>query len=128
MPSAASRYSLYSPLLSLKYDSVLPSGLHAGSRSADVLDELMLRTSPFSAGIVKISPRASTAARLPVGLNAMFAMRPLTSFQPAIIHGKSPTAVMLTRVAFPVFGSSSWMYPACSKTTAPAPASRVFTS
>ena len=35
----------------------MPSGDHAGSRSADPLELVKLRTSPFSAGTVKISPR-----------------------------------------------------------------------
>ena len=80
--------SLYSPDLSLKYEMNLPSGDHAGSRSADPLEFVRLRTSPFSAGIVKISPRASTTTRLPVGESAMFEMRLVTSSQRGIIHGK----------------------------------------
>jgi hypothetical protein len=63
--------------------------------------------SPLSAGIVKISPRASTTTRLPVGDNAMFVTRPLTSSQFGIIHGKSPAATMLTTFDLPLFGSSS---------------------
>jgi hypothetical protein len=69
----------------------------------------MLRTSPFSAGSVKISPRASTAARLPVGESASDAARAVTSFHCGIIHGKSPVAVMLTTFERSVLGSSSWM-------------------
>src|SRR5581483_1346503 len=121
-------YSLYSPDLSLKYEMNLPSGLQAGSRSAEPDELEMLRTSPFSAGIVKISPRASTTARFPVGDNAMETMRDETSFHCGIIHGNSPATVIGTTCSRPVFGSSSWMYPACSNTTAPAPASSVFTS
>src|SRR5438034_1954768 len=40
---------------------------HAGSRSADALEFVRFLTSPFSAGMVKISPRDSTTTRLPVG-------------------------------------------------------------
>src|SRR4029453_3764981 len=59
-PSCASITNLYSPDLSLKYETYLPSGDHAGSRSAEPLELLRFRTSPFSAGMVKISPPAST--------------------------------------------------------------------
>ena len=50
MPSCDSITSLYSPDLSLKYEIHLPSGDHAGWRSAEPLELVMLRTSPFSAG------------------------------------------------------------------------------
>ena len=84
--------------------------------------------SPFSAGMVKISPRASTTTRLPVGDSEMLEIRLVTSSQRGIIHGKSPRAVMSTGWLRPLFGSSAWMRPACSKTIAPAPASIVLTS
>ena len=77
--------------MSLKYDTYFPSGDHAGSRSADPLEWLRSRTSPFSAGTVKISPRASTATRLPVGEIARLLIRPVTSSQCGIIQGKSPS-------------------------------------
>src|SRR5262252_10419418 len=98
--------SLYSPDLSLKYEIHLPSGDHAGLRSADPLEFVRLRTSPRSAGIVNTSPRASTATRLPVGEIARFDMRLETSSQCGIIHGKSPVAMMSTTCSFPDFGSS----------------------
>src|SRR6266550_5869397 len=84
-----------------------PSGDQAGSRSADALELVRFRTSPFSAGIVKISPRASTTTRFPVGETPMFVMRLVTSSQRGIIHGKSPAAVMLTMCSLPLFGSNS---------------------
>ena len=55
-------------------------------------------------------------------------MRDETSFHDAIIHGKSPVAVMFTTRARPVFASSSCTEPACSNTTVPADASSDFTS
>src|SRR6185436_9141018 len=119
---------MYSPDLSLKYETYLPSGDHAGSRSAEPLELLRFRTSPFSAGIVKISPRASTTIRFPVGESARLVIRLVTSTHRGIIHGKSPAAVMFTIFSLPDRGSSSWMYPACSKTTVPAPVSIDFTS
>ena len=82
--------SLYSPDLSLKYEMYLPSGDQAGSRSADPLEWLRLRTSPFSAGIVKISPRASATIALAGRRQARFVMRAVTSSHRGIIHGKSP--------------------------------------
>src|ERR1051325_1928461 len=99
--------SLYSPDLSLKYEMYLPSGDQAGSRSAAPVEFVRLRTSPFSAGMVKISPRASTTTRLPVGDNLMLVARLLTSSQRGIIQGKSPVAVMLTTCSRPLLGSSS---------------------
>src|SRR5689334_2653222 len=101
--------NLYSPDLSLKYETDFPSGDQAGSRSADALELVKLRTSPLSAGIVKISPRASTATRFPVGDNAMFVRRFETSSQFGIIHGKSPVALMLTTFSLPVLVLNSWM-------------------
>src|ERR1043166_7912487 len=94
--------SLYSPDLSLKYETNLPSGDHAGSRSAEPLEFVRLRTSPLSTGMVKISPRASTATRLPVGERAMLVRRFEMSSQFAIIHGKSPVATMLTIFSLPL--------------------------
>src|SRR2546423_2288715 len=100
-------YSRYSPDRSLKYEIHLPSGDHAGSRLAEPVEFVRLRTSPFSEGIVKTSPRASTTTRLPVGDNLVFVARLVTSSQRGIIHGKSPVAVMLTTCSRPLFGSSS---------------------
>src|SRR4051812_1369138 len=91
-PSCAAIYRRYSPDLSLKYESDFPSGDQAGAISDAPLVRVMLRTSPFSAGIVKISPRASTAARLPVAEIAMLVMREVRSFHCGIIQGKSPSA------------------------------------
>src|SRR4051812_19873761 len=110
--------SLYSPDLSLKYDTYLPSGDHAGSRSADPLEFDRFRTSPFSAGMVKISPRASTTTRLPVGDRPRLDIRAVTSSHRGIIQGKSPFAVIVTTFSRPDFGSSSWIRPPCSKTIA----------
>src|SRR4029079_5432340 len=120
--------NLYSPDLSLKYETYLPSGDHAGSRSAAALELVRLRTSPFSAGIVKISPRDSTTTRLPVGDRPRLVIRAVTSSQRVIIQGKSPLATIGTTLSLPDFASSSWITPACSKTTAVLPASIALTS
>src|SRR5262245_27255099 len=107
MLSGDSSTSLYSPDLSLKYDTYLPSGDHDGPRSADPLDCVRLRMSPRSAGIVNTSPRASAATRRPVGEIARFDMRLVMSSHRGIIQGKSPVAVMLTMRSLLVFGSNS---------------------
>src|SRR5204863_8888133 len=120
--------SLYSPLRSRKYHTNRPAVDHAGSRSADVLLFVRSRASPFSAGTVKISPRASMAARLPVGDSARLVARFVTSFHYGIIHGKAPAAVMVRVRSRSVFGSSRWTYPACSNTMASEVASSVLTS
>src|SRR5512145_3208644 len=128
MPSWDSIISTFSPDLSLKYDTHFPSGDHAGSRSADPLECVRLRTSPFSAGMVKISPRASATTRRPVGDRRMFAIRLVTSSHRGIIQGKSPRALISTTDERWVLGSSAWICPPCSNTTVPAPASIDFTS
>src|SRR5262245_6507727 len=107
MPSCDSITSLYSPDLSLKYEIHLPSGDHAGWRSADPLEFVMLRVSPFSSGIVKISPRASASTRLPVGDKLMFDIRVVTSSKCVIIHGKSPFALMVRCSVLLVLGSTT---------------------
>ena len=66
-PLWSRRCSSYSPLASEKYAIDLPSGDQAGSRSAAPGELVRLRTSPFLAGTVRISPRASKTARTPVG-------------------------------------------------------------
>src|SRR5688500_16914039 len=120
--------SLYSPERSLKYETIRPSGDHAGLRPADALDAVRVRTSPFSAGLVKLWPSASTAARRRDGESAMLTMRFETSFHWVIIHGKSPVAEICTIRDWSPSGSSSCTQPPCSKTTAPPPASSDFTS
>src|SRR5215813_7028215 len=53
----------YSPDSSEKNAMDLPSGDQAGSRSATVVLCVKLRTSPFSPGTVRISPRRRQIAR-----------------------------------------------------------------
>ena len=127
-PSCGAIMSLYSPDASLNQLTDRPSGDQAGARSALALECVRLRTSPFSAGMVKISPRASTSARLPVGDSASALTRVETSFHCGIIQGKSPFTVTDTGADVPVFGSSRCNRPACSKMTTPAPDSIVLTS
>ena len=97
--------SAYSPDSSESQASFWPSGDHDGSRSATAGERVRLRTSPFSAGTVRISPRASNATRLPPGDSAgapsffsTFAKRGRTS-------GKSPARRTSTGFDAPVAGS-----------------------
>src|SRR5437879_4406939 len=66
-PSCFAICSAYSPDSSEKYATRVPSGDHAGLRSFAPGVLVRLRISPFSAGTVRISPRASNTARVPVG-------------------------------------------------------------
>src|SRR3954447_8957679 len=66
-PSAALRVNSYSPLRSLQYATVRPSGDQRGYRSATPDERVTLTTAPNSAGTVNTSPRASNRARFPVG-------------------------------------------------------------
>src|SRR5262245_10478279 len=66
-PSAGRSVSSYSPVRSLQYATVLPSGDQVGYRSDTPDERVTLTTAPNSAGTVKTSPRASKMARFPVG-------------------------------------------------------------
>ncbi len=92
-PNWSAITSWYSPLSSLNQARWAPSGDQAGARSAAPLVMVRSRTSPFSAGTVKISPRASNTARLPVGERAAFSIRSTASVQWGRAQGKSPSRV-----------------------------------
>src|SRR5215510_5205511 len=66
-PSAGRSVSSYSPLRSLQYAMVFPSGDQRGYRSDTPDDRVTFTTAPYSAGTVNTSPRASKTARFPVG-------------------------------------------------------------
>ena len=120
--------SWYSPVASENQEMNRPSGDQAGVRSASPDVVVSARQSPFSAGTEKMSPRASIATRLPVGESAAAAIRPATSFHCGKSHGKSPLAVISSRLVVLARGSYRCRSPACSKTTTPAPAPMLFTS
>jgi hypothetical protein len=67
--------SSYSPDSSEKYAMDFPSGDQTGSRSKTPGEFVRLRGSPFSAGTVRISPRASKTARAPFGEMSAFRKR-----------------------------------------------------
>ena len=121
-PSADPITSRYSPLRSLNHEIDFPSGDQAGFRSATPGVPVRFRQSPFSAGTVKMSPRASITARLPVGDSEALKIRLAIGFHCGSIQGKSPRTVMLTAVALPAFGSNRWIRPPCSNTSTPPPA------
>src|SRR5512141_2563769 len=73
-PSAGLIVSSYSPLRSLQYAIVLPSGDQRGYRSATPEDRVRFATAPCSAGTENRSPRASNTARLPAGDTAALVM------------------------------------------------------
>src|SRR5262245_6916058 len=95
----------YSPDSSEKYATDLPSGDQAGSRSAVPGEFVRLRVSPFSAGTVRISPRASNSARLPDGDSPAFR----TFFATFSIFGRTAVKSAVTRTGtgrdFSVFRS-----------------------
>jgi hypothetical protein len=73
-----------------------------------------LRGCPFSAGTVKISPRASKAARTPVGDNTALRTMLATFFGCVRAHGKSPlTSIVSLRACFDA-SSSKYRSPPCS--------------
>ena len=75
-----------------------PSGDHAGfSRSCPAICD-RFRQSPLSVGTVKMSPRASNAARTPVGDSDASRIMPSTRLNCARAHGKSPTTSISSRL------------------------------
>src|SRR5437868_816016 len=93
-PSAALRVNSYSPLRSLQYASVRPSGDHRGYRSATPELRVTSTTAPRSAGNVMMSPRASNATRLPVG-DTDGAVASLSAFA---VCARSVVASVTTRI------------------------------
>src|SRR2546428_8864347 len=69
---------------------VLPSGDHDGERSITFGVFVMMRASPFSAGTVTISPRASKRARVAFGDTWALVSRLLTFTMRARTSGRSP--------------------------------------
>src|SRR5256885_13888520 len=98
-------YSRYSPLRSENQAIDFPSGDHAGQRSFAAGVLVKLRSSPFSRGTVKISPRNSIAARAPEGEIAPTR----TYFFPLTKRGRVSTRSAGTptfrRLSLPLFGS-----------------------
>ena len=62
----------------------------------------MLRASPFFAGTVMISPRASNATRAPVGEIAAFPSLDATGTKRGSVAVSSPAIVIGTLAAWPV--------------------------
>src|SRR5436190_21045118 len=90
MPFCGARCRAYSPDSSEKYAMVLPSGDHDGDRSIVFGVLVITRASPFSAGTVTISPRASKSARVAVGDKWAPVRRLLTFTMRERTSGRSP--------------------------------------
>ena len=94
----------------------MPSGEKAGYRSAAPLVRVTLNTGPFSAGTEKTSPRASIAARLPLGEIEPF----WTYFAADSARGRSVASSVATFTGtsrtFSSARPSSSSLPPCSKT------------
>ena len=99
----------YSPLASESHAMRVPSGDHTGLRSCTPLLCVRLRAVPFSAGTVKMSPRASKAARTPVGDSTALRTMLATLLNCGRAQGKSPVTSMVSRPAFRVAVSTMWM-------------------
>src|SRR6185503_4101599 len=98
--------SWYSPLASENHATCAPSGDHTGPRSCAPGLWVRLRKSPFSAGTVKISPRASNATRIPVGESVALRIMLATFLNCGRAHGKSPVTSILTFCDLPDFAST----------------------
>ena len=98
-----------------------PSGDHEGCLSADPELRVRLRTTPCSAGRLKISPRASSSARLPDG-----EMVPPTTFEPTLATrgnrvARSVTTCTSTGSAVSVARSIRYSRPPFSNTMSSGP-------
>src|SRR5947209_1482339 len=99
-------YRRYSPPRSENQASDFPSGDHAGERSFDAGVAVRLRSSPFSRGTVKMSPRNSKAARAPDGEMAVLRMYFLPLTKRGKVSTRSAATPTFTRLLVPLFGSS----------------------
>src|SRR5437870_13565411 len=96
----------YSPDSSEKYAIDRPPGDHAGDRSITFGEFVMFRGSPFSAGTVMISPRASNSARVALGDRCAPLRRLLTFTIRARTSGRSPAIWIGTCLVWLVFRSN----------------------
>ena len=88
-----------------------PSGDQTGERSCAAVVLVRLRTSPFSAGTVTISPRNSTATRTPEGESEALRMylRSLVSFtNRGRVSARSAATPIVSFLAEPPAGSKRW--------------------
>src|SRR5207237_7351558 len=75
-PVCGTRYSSSSPLRSEMKAICDPSGDHEGHLSCAPEECVRFRVGPFSIGAVKMSPRAETKARSPLGLKSYDSILP----------------------------------------------------
>ena len=93
-----------------------PSGAQAGYRSCEVSECVRLRLSPFLAGTVNTSPRASTTARTPVGEIAAPRNMPATLRYCGRRASTSGEMLIFRSVVWPEPVFSTCSRPACSYT------------
>src|SRR5712692_1620449 len=108
-PDCGSTCNRYSPDSSEKYAMYLPSGDHAGSRSATPDVFVRLRISPFFAGTVKTSPRASNRARLPLGDSVPLRIYAASLTREVRNTGKSPDTRISIALLVPECKSYRWI-------------------
>src|SRR5215831_16516593 len=113
-PDWSAIISWSSPLASEIHANCPPSGDQTGFRSCVPGDFVRLRQSPLSAGTVKMSPRASNAARTPVGERLASRIMLATRLNCGRAQGKSPTTSIASCFDWPLLMSNRWMKPFCS--------------
>src|SRR5260221_11519208 len=101
--------SLYSPLRSENQAMDLPSGDQAGERSLAPGELVRLRSSPFSRGSVKISPRYSNAARAPDGETDVWRMYFFPFMKRGSVSTRAAATPRLVRPSLPLVASRRLM-------------------
>ena len=102
---------------------VLPSGLHAAERSKTPSVRVRLRGVPFSAGADQMSPRPTTATRLPLGeIDAPWMFSAASTMATRSVSRSPGTVIDTGRDAF-VARSSTYIFSPCCSTISPGPSS-----
>ncbi len=122
LPSCGATRSSFSPDSSVNHAIDLPSGDHTGVRSLAETDCVKLRSSPFSIGMVTISPRNSNAARAPLGERLALRMYFAPFAKRGRVSLRSAATPIFSRLWPPLRGSNSDRYPPRSKMIFPLPA------
>src|SRR5215471_8740643 len=128
LPSAAITYAWYSPVASPQYAIHLPSGDHAGSRSRAPGVFVRSRTSPFSAGTLNSSPRASITARFADGDRSKPVIQSATERYSGRVAGLSSGTCTDSLCSFSDGRSITYSQPPFSNTIASEPTLGHFTS
>src|SRR5260370_8180288 len=113
--------SSFSPDSSVNQAIDFPSGDHTGLRSLADTDCVRLRSSPFSIGMVTISPRNSNAARAPLGDRLALRMYFAPFTKRGRVSLRSAATAIFTRLSLPLRASSNHRHPPRSKIIFPPP-------